>query len=91
MLSKLNTQLLGFSKLVSELATLAEQAEAGDESGADRPLLSARESKLSAMLTPILGGACKTHLLACARPDPVSYSETCSTLRLATKARSMSL
>ena len=88
----LNQHLLCFNRVVSELSqqqAVAPSAPNGGGGGGGAKLLSARDSKLTQTLAPLLAGSSRTFLLACVRPQPQHHLETTNTLRIATRALSI--
>jgi len=73
-----NQQLLVLGRVVTELSA-AESEEEGK-------VLSSRASKLTQILYPMLGGNCKTFLMASISSSPNSYLDTLNTLRFAQRA-----
>ncbi|KAK3276662.1 hypothetical protein CYMTET_15286 [Cymbomonas tetramitiformis] len=82
-----NQQLLAFSKVISELSQRAAPTP-GASSGAVR-VISARDSKLTQMLSPMLAGNSRTFLIATVSQSPKDYLDTCNTMRIATRAQSI--
>ena len=78
----LSQHLLCFNRVVSELS----QQQAG---ASGTKVISARDSKLTQILAPLLTGSARTFFLACVRPQPQHYLETCNTMRIATRALSI--
>lgn len=76
-------QLASFSKVVTELARLDS-----DDVGGSR-LISAKESKLTQYLGPLLAKNSKTFLLTTISPLTEDYLDTVNTLRVATRALSI--
>ncbi|KAK9814371.1 hypothetical protein WJX72_004732 [[Myrmecia] bisecta] len=78
-----NQQLLGLTRIISELAQKPALT------GSTSRLLSARESKLTQILAPLLAGNSRTFMLATLSPDPANYLDTINTLRVATRAQAI--
>jgi hypothetical protein len=80
----INQQLLAFSRVVQEMAAANEGAGATEFSQAQ--LISARDSRLTQVLGPIMGQNCRTIFLATVSAELDHYSDTIATLRTATRA-----
>eukprot|EP00899_Mesostigma_viride_P019933 jgi/Mesvir1/27941/Mv20154-RA.2 len=68
------------SSLTTVIASLAQK---------NRTHIPYRDSKLTHLLQDSLGGNCKTAIIATISPSALSFEETCSTLRFADRARSI--
>ena len=75
-----NQQLLALSRIVTEVAARAQDAAAG------AAVLSARDSKLTQLVAPLLAGNARTFLLAAVSPRAEDYLDTLQTLRVAHRA-----
>lgn len=75
-----NQQLLALSRIVSEVAARAQDAASGSA------VLSARDSKLTQLVAPLLAGNSRTFLLAAVSPRSEDYLDTLQTLRVAHRA-----
>ena len=78
-----NQHLLAFSRIVTEIS------QRSGEEAAERKVLSARDSKLTQHLGPLLAGNNRTFLLATVSPDGDDYIDTLNTLRVAHRATSI--
>ena len=68
------------------ISALAKQAEAGKKSSIVIPY---RESKLTRILKPFLGGNAKTSMVAALSPADINYDETLSTLKYAWQVKAI--
>lgn len=68
------------SMLGRVISALAKQAEGGKKS---KEVVPYRDSKLTYILKPFLGGNAKTSMVAALSPASINYDETLSTLRYA--------
>ncbi len=80
----INQQLLAFSRVIQEMADVSEGAGATVASQAK--LISARDSRLTQILGPIMGQNCRTIFLATVSAELDHYSDTVATLRTASRA-----
>mmetsp|Transcript_6554 Transcript_6554/g.10185 ORF Transcript_6554/g.10185 Transcript_6554/m.10185 type:complete len:920 (-) Transcript_6554:178-2937(-) len=79
-----NQHLLALSRVITELAR--------HDDPSDGPVvLSARESRLTQIIGPLLVGNSKTFLLATIQTDRESYLDTTNTLRVAARATSIKI
>lgn len=62
-------------------------AKTQGKTGPGLPVVPYRESKLTHMLKPFLGGNAKTSMIAALSPAAVNYEETFSTLRYANQVK----
>ena len=76
--AKINQSLSVLGKVISALA----QAGQGKKT-----IVPYRESKLTYLLKPFLGGNAKTAMVAALSPASINYDETLSTLRYANKVK----
>ncbi|KAL0039884.1 hypothetical protein WJX77_010830 [Trebouxia sp. C0004] len=82
----INQQLLGLSKVVSELSRLNSATGTGG-----RQVTSARDTSLMQLVAPLLAGNARTFLLAAVSAHPNSYLETVNTLRIAVRAQNIQM
>ena len=79
--ANINKSLSVLGKVIS---TLAKNA---GKSGKNLPVVPYRESKLTFILKPFLGGNAKTSMVAALSPADVNYDETLSTLKYANQVK----
>jgi len=77
-----NQQLLVLSRVISELASAKTAKEEGK-------VMSSRASKLTQILSPLLGGNCKTYVIATVSDSTHNYLDTVNTMRLMQRACSI--
>lgn len=79
----INQQLLAFSRVIQEMADV--NAGAGATEASQAKLISARDSRLTQILGPIMGQNCRTIFLATVSAELDHYSDTIATLRTASR------
>jgi kinesin family member 1 len=79
--ANINKSLSVLGKVIS---TLAKNA---GKSGKNLPIVPYRESKLTYILKPFLGGNAKTSMVAALSPANVNYDETLGTLKYANQVK----
>jgi hypothetical protein len=80
----INQHLLAFSRVVSEMAQAYE--DAGSNAPGHTKLISARDSRLTQLLGPIMSHNARTTFLATVSTHREHYHDTVSTLRTSTRA-----
>lgn len=82
----INLSLSTLGRVISELAKLSEAKTKGKKVNIAVPY---RESKLTYVLKPFLGGNSKTSMMAALSPASINYDETMSTLRYADQVKAI--
>lgn len=78
--ANINKSLTTLGRVISTLAEICEAKEKGRKINKVAPY---RDSKLTHVLKPFLGGNSKTAMIAALSPAHINYDETMSTLRYA--------
>ena len=77
-------QLLAFSRVVDELSKRRPLGTGrGDDNETATRVLSARDSRLTRTLAPLMAAGARTFMLACVSPLDADYLDTLNTLRVA--------
>jgi kinesin family protein 1 len=82
--ANINKSLMILGKVISTLAK-----NAGTVNKAALAVVPYRESKLTFLLKPFLGGNAKTSMIAALSPANINYDETLSTLRYAWQVKAI--
>jgi hypothetical protein len=78
--ANINKSLTTLGRVIQTLAKNCAEKAAGRK---PKDMVPYRDSKLTHVLKPFLGGNCKTAMIAALSPAQVNYDETLSTLRYA--------